>query len=168
MTTVTLIKGSRYWVQKRWCHNLCFHFSVLDTLYRWSMMKNIHNPFGGKQFIGTRDMAAWLPITAWNQANLHIFQWGYLGIYAAISRTTMNQFMSNLVSEDFSPCSTEIWSWKWWNVKKKNLMTSHFSTLYLELCKPKVEIYSEEKSGKFFRRFSCEDNDQFWSAKTYM
>ena len=30
----------------------------------------------------------------------------------------------------FSSCSTEIWSWKCWNAKKENLMTSHFSTLY--------------------------------------
>ena len=54
-----------------------------------------------------------------NQASLHWFQWGWLGIHAAISRATMNQFMSDLVYEGFSSCSTEIWSWKCWNAKKK-------------------------------------------------
>ena len=32
-------------VQKRWRHKTLFlDFSVLDTMYRWSMMKNIHSP----------------------------------------------------------------------------------------------------------------------------
>ena len=32
-------------VQKRWRHKKLFlDFSVLDTMYRWSMMKNIHSP----------------------------------------------------------------------------------------------------------------------------
>ena len=44
-----------------------------------------------------------------NQANLHWFQWGKLGIYAAISRATMNQFISNLVCEGFSSCSLLIY-----------------------------------------------------------
>ena len=50
-----------------------------------------------------------------------------------ISRATMNQFMSHLVCEGFSSCTTEILSWKCWNAKKKKkkkMMTSHFSTLY--------------------------------------
>ena len=42
----------------------------------------------------------------------------------------MNQFMSNLVCEGFSSCSTEIWSWKCWNAKKENLMMSHFGALF--------------------------------------
>ena len=34
-----------YRVQKRWHHKKLFlHFNVLDTMYRWSMMKNIHSP----------------------------------------------------------------------------------------------------------------------------
>ena len=34
-----------YRVQKRWHHkNFFLHFSILDTMYRWSMMKNIHSP----------------------------------------------------------------------------------------------------------------------------
>ena len=35
-----------YRVQKRWRHKNFFFldFSVLDTMYRWSMMKNIHSP----------------------------------------------------------------------------------------------------------------------------
>ena len=43
----------------------------------------------------------------------------WYGIHAAISRATMNQFMSNLVCEGFSSCFTEILSWKCWNAKKK-------------------------------------------------
>ena len=42
----------------------------------------------------------------------------------------MNQFMSNLVCEGFSSCSTEIIVMKMLKCKKDNLMTSHFSTLY--------------------------------------
>ena len=42
-----------------------------------------------------------------NQVNLHWFQWGLLGIHAAISQATMNQFKSDLVCEGFSSCSTD-------------------------------------------------------------
>ena len=42
----------------------------------------------------------------------------------------MNQFMSNLVCEGFSSCSTEILSWKWWNAKRK-IWWSHTSVPYL-------------------------------------
>ena len=36
-----------------------FNFSVLDTMYRWSMMKNIPQPkLGGNRFMGALDMAA--------------------------------------------------------------------------------------------------------------
>ena len=41
----------------------------------------------------------------------------------------MNQFMSNLVCEGFSSCSTEIWSWKCWNAKKE-IWWHHTSVLY--------------------------------------
>ena len=44
----------------------------------------------------------------------------------------MNQFMSNLVCEGFSSCSTEIWSWKFWNAKKK-IWWRHTSVLYRAL-----------------------------------
>ena len=31
--------------QKQWHHKKLFlHFSILDTMYQWSMMKNIHSP----------------------------------------------------------------------------------------------------------------------------
>ena len=33
-----------YWAQKRWRHNFFLNFSVLDTMYWWSMMENIHSP----------------------------------------------------------------------------------------------------------------------------
>ena len=41
----------------------------------------------------------------------------------------MNQYMSNLVCEGFSSCSTEILSWKCWNAKKK-IWWHHTSVLY--------------------------------------
>ena len=34
----------------------------------------------------------------------------------------MDQFMSNLVCEGYSSCSTEIWPWKCWNATKKFLL----------------------------------------------
>ena len=38
------------------------HFSILDTMYRWSMMKNIYSPnLVGIGLWGARDMAAWIP-----------------------------------------------------------------------------------------------------------
>ena len=44
-------------VQKRWRHKKLFlDFSVLDTMYRWSMMKNIHSP----NWVG---IGSWVPET---------------------------------------------------------------------------------------------------------
>ena len=41
---------------------LFLHFSVLDTMCRWSMIKKHPQPeFGGNRFMGVRDMAAWIP-----------------------------------------------------------------------------------------------------------
>ena len=65
--------------------NFFLDFSVLDTMYRWSMIKNIHSPnWVGIGSRGPRDMAAWIPNwnqcklawfqTVMNQANLHWFQ----------------------------------------------------------------------------------------------
>ena len=50
-------------------------------------------------------------------------------VFAAISRATMNQFMSKLVCESFSSCSTEMWSWKGFNAKMK-IWWRHTSVLY--------------------------------------
>ena len=42
--------------------NFFLDFSVLDTMYRWSMIKNIHSPnWVGIGSRGPRDMAAWIP-----------------------------------------------------------------------------------------------------------
>ena len=42
--------------------NCFFDFSVLDTMYRWSIMKNIHSPnWMGIGSWGPRDMATWIP-----------------------------------------------------------------------------------------------------------
>ena len=126
------------------------YFSVLDTMYQWSMMKNIHSP--NLLGIGSWGPEIWLQeylicpteiSVNWpgskqnfmNQANLRWFQWGKLGIHAAISQATINQFMSNFVCEGFSSCSTEIWSWKCWNAKKK-IWWCHTSVL----CRTRVPI----------------------------
>ena len=54
---------NKYRVQKRWRHKKLFlDFSVLDTMYRWSMMKKHPQPkLGGNRFMGARDMATWIP-----------------------------------------------------------------------------------------------------------
>ena len=131
-------------VQKRWRpKKLSLDFSVLDTMYRWSMMKNIHSP----NWVG---IGSWRPEIwpheylispieisvnwsgskqLWTRPIYTDFNGANLGIHAAISRTTMNQFMSNLVYEGVSSCSTEILSWKCWNAKKK-IWWSHTSVLY--------------------------------------
>ena len=37
----------------------CLHFSILDTMYRWSMIKeHPQSKFGGDRFMGARGMAA--------------------------------------------------------------------------------------------------------------
>ena len=77
-------------VQKWWCHRKLFlDFSVLDTMYRWSMMKNIHSPnwvgigsWGPKIWPHEYLISPWNQCklawfqTVMNQANLHWFQWG--------------------------------------------------------------------------------------------
>ena len=88
-------------VQKRWRHKKLFlHFSVLDTMYGWSMMKNIHSPnlvgigswgpeiwpheylicpieisvnWPGSKHLWTRPI-----YTDFNGAN-YVFMWPYLG-----------------------------------------------------------------------------------------
>ena len=66
--TPEFLQCRAYRVQKRWHHKNFFFFfffldfSVLDTMYRWSMMKNIHSPsWVGIGSWGPRDMAAWIP-----------------------------------------------------------------------------------------------------------
>ena len=46
MWCVSNVNRTQYRVQKRWHHKKLFfwHFSILDTMYQWSMMKNIHSP----------------------------------------------------------------------------------------------------------------------------
>ena len=106
-------------------------------------MKNPHTKFAMNWFMVARDMAAWIPnephwnkcklawfITVWNRANLHWFQWGYLGIHAIISQAPMNRFPPNLGCGCFSSCSTDTWYPKCWNAKKSFLWCHHFCTLW--------------------------------------
>ena len=122
----------------------CINFSVLDTMSRWSMMKNIHSP--NLVGIGSWGPKIWpheyllSPIeisvnwpgsnSYWTRPIIYTdFNGVNLGIHVAISWATMNRFMSNLVCGGFSSCSTEIWSWKCWNANK-NFWWRHTSVLY--------------------------------------
>ena len=103
---------------------LFLDFSVLDTMFRWSMMKNIHSP--NWVGIGSWGPEIWpheylispiesveigLVPNSYESGQFTLISMGYkLGIHGAISRATMNQFMSNLVCEGFSSCTTEILS----------------------------------------------------------
>ena len=134
----------RYRVQKRWHHKKLFlDFSVLDTMYRWSMMKNIHSPnwvgigswgpelwpheylispteisvnWSGSKQLWTRPI-----YTDFNGAN-----WVFMRPYLRPPWTNSCQFWCVRV---FSSCSTEILSWKYWNAKKK-IWWRHTSVLY--------------------------------------
>ena len=81
-------------------------------MYRWSMIKNIHSP--NLVGIGSWGPEIWpheyliSPIEVsvnWPGSKqlrtMPIYTDGLLGIYAAISQATMNQFMSNLACEGF-------------------------------------------------------------------
>ena len=118
-------------------------FSVLDTMYQWSMIKNIHSPdwvgigswgpeirpheylispteisvnWPGSKKLWTRPI-----YTDFNGAN-EVFMRPYLGP----PWTNSCQIWCERV---FSSCSTEILSWKRWNAKNK-IWWRHASVLY--------------------------------------
>ena len=130
-------------VQKRWHHKKLFlHFSVLDTMYRWSMMRNIHSP--NLTWIGSWGPKIWLhdylispieisiswpgskqlwirPIyTDFNGAN-KVFIQPYLGPPWTNS--------CQIWCEGFSSCSTETWGMKMPKCIKK-IWWCHTSVLY--------------------------------------
>ena len=69
---------------------------------------------------------AWF-ITVRNQGNLHWFQWGYLGIHAAISRAPMNRFPPNLDCGGIHP-ALPIYGIQNAEIRGKN-WRHHFGTL---------------------------------------
>ena len=137
-----------YRVQKRWPHKkktnkqnknknknktkqnhpfFFLDFSVLDTLYRWSMIKNYPQPkLFGNGFIGARDMAAWIPNDP--------------GQFTPISMGLI-RYSCGHISGHHEPIHVKFGVWgffimSYWNIvmemlkcKKENLMMSHFSTL---------------------------------------
>ena len=111
-----------YRVQKRWRHKKLFlDFSVLDTMYRWSMMKNIHSP----NLVG---------IGSWGQNSYEP------GQFTLISMGLIRYSCSH-ISGHHEPIHVKFGVWGffimfYWNIvmkmlkcKKENLMMSHFSTL---------------------------------------
>ena len=124
-------------VQKRWRHKKHFlDFSVLDTMYRWSMMKNIHSP-------------NWVGIDSWGP---EIWPHEYLispieisvnyepGQFTPISMGLI-RYSCGHISSHHKPSHVKFVVWGffimfYWNFvmkmlkcKKENLMTSHFSPL---------------------------------------
>ena len=128
-----------YRVLKRRHHKKLFlHFSVLDTMYRWSMMKNIHSPnlvgIGSwwseiwlhEYLISPIEISVNLPAwfqTVMNQANLH---WFLLGLkwYSCSHISGYHE----PIHIKFDVRGFFIIEWKCLNAQQ-NLMTSHFSTL---------------------------------------
>ena len=111
-------------VQKRWHHKKLFsHFSI-DTMYRWSMMKNIHSP----NLVGISSLGP------------EIWPHEYL-----ISPIEIRYSCGHILGPPWTnPC--QIWCVRvffimfYWNMvmkmlkcKKENLMKSQFSTLLMSL-----------------------------------
>ena len=137
-----------YRVQKRWRHKKLFFldFSVLDTMYWWSMMKNMSPNWVG---IGSWGPEIWpheylilaplksvyigLAPNSYEPGQFTLISMGLIrySYHAAISRATMNRHVKFGVWGFFIMF--------YWNIvmkmlkcKKENLMTSHFSTLWSE------------------------------------
>ena len=110
-------------------------------MYRWSMMKNIHNP--NLVGIGSWGPEIWpleyliSPIaisypTVMNQANLHLISMGLIRYscgHILGPHEPIHVKIGLWVCEGFWSCSTEIWSWKCWNTKKK-ISWRHTSVLF--------------------------------------
>ena len=126
-----------------------FHFSFLDTMYRWSLMKNIHSPnLVGIGSWGPRDMTAWIPNKPhWNQCKLAWFQTSYEpGQFTLISMGLI-RYTCGHISGHHEPNSCQIhvkfgvWGFSitfYWNMvmkmlkckKKKKIWWCHTSVLY--------------------------------------
>ena len=79
-----------YRVLKRWCHKKLFlHFSVLDTMSRWSMMKNILS-------LNLVGIGSWGPEIWWHEYLLSLINWNQCKL--AWFQTVMNQAKFTLIS----------------------------------------------------------------------
>ena len=121
-----------------------FHFSVLDTMYRWSMMKNNHSPnLMGIGLCRARDMAAWVPnYPHWNQCKLAWFQTSYKpGQFTLISIGLIKYLCGHISGNHeqihvkfgvwgFSSCFTE-YGHKNAEMQKKKIKWRHTSVLFL-------------------------------------
>ena len=131
-----------YRVQKWWHHKtLCLHFSVLDTMYKLSMMKNIYSP--NLVGIGSRGPEIWLheylisPIKIsvnwpgskqlWTRPIYTNFHGAYLlGIHAAVWTNSCQIWCVRVFHHVLLKYGHE-------NAEmKKKMMTPHFTTVYLE------------------------------------
>ena len=126
------------WVQKRWCHKKMFlHISVLDIMYRSSMMKNIYSPnLVGISSQGPRDMAAWIPNQShWIGLVPNIYEPGqFIVILMRLIRNSCSH-----ISCPHEPIHVKyglegFFIMFYWNMghendecKKENLMTSQYS-----------------------------------------
>ena len=86
-------------------HDENLHSPILVEIGSWGSEIWLHEYLISPNLISR---LAWFQ-TVMKQANLHCFQWGYLGIHAFTSQATINQSMQNLMCEHFSSCSTDIY-----------------------------------------------------------
>ena len=135
-------------VQKRWRHkNFFLDFSVLDTIYGWSMMKNIHNP--NWVGIGSWGPEIWLHEYLSSHIEISV-NWPVPNSYEPGQFTLISmgliRYSSSHISVYHEPIHVILGVWGffirfYWNIvmemlkcKKENLMTSHFSTLLNAAC----------------------------------
>ena len=120
------------------------HFSVLDTMYQWSMMKNIHSP--NLVGIGSWGPEIWLHEYLISPTKISVNWPGFKHLWTRPVYTNFNVanwVLSNIdISGHHEPIHVKFGVWGffhmfYWNMvmkmlkcKKENLMTSHFSTLY--------------------------------------
>ena len=131
-------------VQKRWRHKKLFlDFSVLDTMYRWSMMKNIRSP----NWVG---FGSWGP-EIWpheyliSPTEISVNWPGSKQLWTRPIYTIsmgLIRYSCGHISGHHEPIHVKFGVWGffimfYWNIvmkmlkcKKENLMTSHLSTLY--------------------------------------
>ena len=120
------------------------HFSVLDTMSRWSMIKNIHSPnlvgigswgpeiWRHEYLLSPIEISVNWPVSKqlWTRPIYTDFNGAKLGIHVAISWATMNRFMSNLVCGGFFIMLYRNMVLKMLKCKQFFLMMSHFGTLF--------------------------------------
>ena len=128
-----------YRVQKRWRNKKTFlHFSVLDTMCRWSMMKNVHSP--NLVGIGSWGLEIWPHEYLISPIKISVNWPGSSyepGQFTLIS-VGLIRYSCGHISGHHEPIHVKFGVWGffimfYWNMvmkmlkcKKENLMTSHY------------------------------------------